>query len=208
MTAPDAADADAVPTVATTRRETFAAVGFGWSLTLDERYALRDACEEGGASVEGCQRLLEQRLLVGPDDDGVAQSAPFGRRVHAWLRQDPEARALASMGYRLAPSLGPRKWAKPLGYSIYVFTRGVRQWQQIYRRADTGQASVYSSKTWTPGEMPLADFLAECETWHSHQIVGDRLGRFIWAFEDTLTLAELVLDAHRSAIVDGPDQER
>jgi len=29
MTAPDAADADAVPTVATTRRETFAAVGRG-----------------------------------------------------------------------------------------------------------------------------------------------------------------------------------
>lgn len=91
------------------------------------------------------------------------------------------------MGYRpLDP--GRRKWAKPVGYSVYTFDADARLWAQRYKAAGDGRVCTHETVPWVEEHATLVDFLAYAETWHSHRIGGEGKGRHVWAFRTELQI--------------------
>lgn len=94
--------------------------------------------------------------------------------------------ALHEMGYRPVDSRR-RQWAKPVGYSIYVFDVDESRWDQRFKAASDGTTHVNSSASWNR-ETTLVDFLAHAETWHSKTIIGADKGRFVWHFSTEIQI--------------------
>jgi hypothetical protein len=92
---------------------------------------------------------------------------------------------LHDMGYR---ALEGDVWAKPVGYSIFVYETKSGAWTQRFRSAKDGSTLVWSRVEWEDHHGTLTDFLAYCETWSTHRVIGEGPAGRPWNFRTELQL--------------------
>ena len=68
---------------------------------------------------------------------------------------------LTAMGYR---EIAPRKWAKPVGYTLFIFVEETNEFQNWFAHNTTGQPMLYSSRTLTEDKEFLG-WLKYQESW-------------------------------------------
>ena len=91
---------------------------------------------------------------------------------------------LHNMGYRPVDEARDT-WAKPVGYSIYVFEVGKRRFSQRFRSAGDGSPLVWKFKEWDPTDS-LTGFLAYVETFCTNRVTGEGHAGKPWDFRTAL----------------------